>query len=212
MGYWQAAAALGGALIGGIGQRSANQTNIHLAREQMRFQERMSNTAVQRRMRDLRLAGINPILAGKFDATTPAGALTTVGNVGQAAVTGAQMGHATARSAMMLEFDIDLAKARGEMVQNTANFTGILGDISRHLRDFDWTSMRDQFKRDAESALGALARLVTDGKFELDNLKQLLKESRDAFLIEVSDYLDGLVDWYEGAGREERRRKWELRE
>lgn len=37
------------------------------------FQRDMSDTAVQRRMEDLRNAGINPILAGKFDATSPPG-------------------------------------------------------------------------------------------------------------------------------------------
>lgn len=80
-----AAIAAGGSLLGDIVSYSKSKK---AAREQMSFQERMSSTAHQREVADLRAAGLNPVLSANAGASAPVGAMPDVPEFGKAAEKG----------------------------------------------------------------------------------------------------------------------------
>lgn len=118
---------LGSAAIGGglsfLGQSSANQVNQAMAREQMDFQERMSNTQYQRAVKDLEAAGLNPMMAyGNIHTSSPSGSLgvgaqNTLAGLGEAFQEAGTRASDVSRKAAEIE---NLQESNKQIQANTA--------------------------------------------------------------------------------------------
>ena len=145
--WWALPAAIAGSAIAGgamssASQAAANETNIKIAAQNRRFQERMSSTAYQRAVADMRAAGLNPAMAyQQGGASSPAGSTTTVeptlGKLGSAVSSaGGVAMEAAARRANIAQINAQTEKTSAETTQLKLESLSRLAVLDAQVRNF----------------------------------------------------------------------------
>ncbi len=100
--------------LGYMGAREQRASSERVAREQMAFQERMSSTAYQRAMQDMRAAGLNPMLAyQQGGASSPGGAMPRIEDMAAPAINSAMAAKRLTKELQMMSAQKDLLTQQG---------------------------------------------------------------------------------------------------
>ena len=123
---------VGGAL-GGLGSVISGLFGRQQAKEQMAFQERMSNTAHQREVTDLRAAGLNPILSANHG-----GASTSAGAMAQMPNPLSDFGAGVSQSARMMGIELPALEAdiRNKAAQTESSYAGAEAARAQAVRSY----------------------------------------------------------------------------
>ena len=208
------AASIFGGLASAKGIRRQNLMAAQQAQKQMDFQERMSSTAHQREVVDLRAAGLNPILSGTggAGASSPGGAMAPVQEEITPAINTAVAIRRANAEVSQIKASTQLTGAQTHSAKQSRNEsiarTQLIAEQERILK------VSEPFTRGVQKGASFVERL-SPKNIDYSNLAKMLGRDLDkvtssaksagALIKSLPSKLhQQLLDWYSGAGRKRR--------